>query len=518
MKTNTQPKLHISLSKEHNKYQSDVAEAFKGLDISFDGGLMRFSAEEMAMQVIIGIGSSAAWDLIKIGIKKLHQKFNTARITLRDSDSVMYTVKPDLSVTVLVIPERMKEFEHIKTFNDLVSHLKKEPISVNSAGWKETKLTDIGVFSKGSGITKDQLTKTGHNAIQYGELYTKFDFKIEKIYSHIPTEILPSTTKIQYGDILLAGSGETNEEIGKSASYLLHEDCYAGGDLIIFSPKNANSLFLSYFLNIGEGRKKLTELGQGQSVVHIYKSEVEKLKLHLPSLPEQDRIVSVVETWNKSIEKLEQKIKVKKQVKKYLMWDLLMGKKRLSGFKDKWQTIEVGELLNYEQPTKYIVSDTDYNDDYKTPVLTANKGFILGHTNETEGMYKNIPVIIFDDFTMDNKFVDFEFKVKSSAIKILTPKSKNVNLKFVFERIQLINIVTGEHRRHYLSEYQYITIDVPDIKEQNAIEKILTTADKEIAELQKKLNILKEQKRYLLNNLITGTIRTPETLSTKPTK
>jgi len=173
--------------------------------------------------------------------------------------------------------------------------------------WQETRLVDIGVFSKGSGITKDQLIVTGHNAIRYGELYTKYNFKIEKVYSHIPTEIIPTTTKIKYGDILLAGSGETNEEIGKSATYLLHEDCYAGGDLIIFSPKNANSLFLSYFLNIGEGRKKLTELGQGQSVVHIYKSEVEKLKLHLPSLPEQNRIVSVIETWDKSIEKLSNK-------------------------------------------------------------------------------------------------------------------------------------------------------------------------------------------------------------------
>ncbi|MHB1316376.1 MAG: restriction endonuclease subunit S [Minisyncoccota bacterium] len=522
MKTNTKPKLHISLSKEHSKYQPDVADAFKGLDVSFDGGLMRFSTEEMVMQVILAIGtgvvSSAVWDLIKVGIKNIHKKFNPARVTLRDSDSVMYTVKPDLSVTVLVVPDRAKEFEHIKTFDDLISYLKKEYVNVNSAGWKETKLTDIGVFSKGSGITKDQLTKTGHNAIRYGELYTKFDFKIEKIYSHIPTDILSTTTKIKYGDILLAGSGETNEEIGKSASYLLHEDCYAGGDVIIFSPKNANSLFLSYFLNIGEGRKKLTELGQGQSVVHIYKSEIEKLKLHLPSLPEQNRIVSVLETWDKSIENLTRKIETKKQVKKYLMWDLLMGKKRLSGFKDKWQTFEVGELLDYEQPSNYIVSDTNYSNEYKTPVLTANKGFVLGYTNETEGIYKNTPVIIFDDFTMDNKFVDFEFKVKSSAIKILTPKNKDVNLRFIFERLQLINIVIGEHRRHYLSEYQYITIDIPNVKEQNAIENILTTADKEITELEKKLLIIKEQKRYLLNNLITGTIRTPETLSTKLAK
>jgi len=282
--------------------------------------------------------------------------------------------------------------------------------------------------------------------------------------------------------------------------------------------KNITHKLLVYNLLSPYIQYKLLKLAGASTIPDLNHGDFYSIDLLLPPLSEQNRIVSVLETWDKSIEKLTQKIKTKKQVKKYLMWDLLMGKKQLGGFKDKWQTFEIGELLDYEQPSDYIVSDTDYSDEYKTPVLTANKGFVLGYTNETEGIYKNTPVIIFDDFTMDNKFVDFEFKVKSSAIKILTPKNKDVNLRFVFERLQLINIVIGEHRRHYLSEYQYITIDIPNIKEQNAIENILTTADKEITELEKKLSIIKEQKRYLLNNLITGTIRTPETLSTNLTK
>ncbi|PIR66895.1 MAG: restriction endonuclease subunit S, partial [Parcubacteria group bacterium CG10_big_fil_rev_8_21_14_0_10_36_14] len=146
--------------------------------------------------------------------------------------------------------------------------------------WQLTKLADIGVFSKGAGIAKEELSENGHNAIRYGELYTRYNVKINKIYSFISDKIIPLTKKIKYGDILFAGSGETIDEIGKSATYLLKEDCYAGGDVIIFSPKNANSLFLSYFLNFGEGRKKLRELGQGQSIVHIYKSDMEEIKLH----------------------------------------------------------------------------------------------------------------------------------------------------------------------------------------------------------------------------------------------
>ncbi len=279
---------------------------------------------------------------------------------------------------------------------------------------------------------------------------------------------------------------------------------------ILHENENSNLIFLYFLLQTINFKKYIV----GSTIPHIYFKDYKKEKIVIPLIPEQNRIVSVLEVWDKAIENLNKKIEIKKQTKKVLMKNLLIGKKRLSGFKDKWETKEIGELLDYEQPNRYIVNNTEYDDIHKTPVLTANKAFILGYTNETEGIYKSHPVIIFDDFTMDNKFVDFDFKVKSSAIKILTPQ-KDVNLKFVFERIQLINVIIGQHRRHYLSEYQYITIDTPNIKEQNAIAEILTISDKEISELKRKLEIIKEQKRYLLNNLITGAIRTPENLSVK---
>lgn len=213
-------------------------------------------------------------------------------------------------------------------------------------GWRETKLASIGTFSKGSGISKEQLSETGHNAIRYGELYTRHNFHIKKIYSFISDEIIPLTKKIDFGDILFAGSGETIDEIGKSAAYLLTEPAYAGGDTIIFRPKNANSLFLSYFLNVGEARKKLRELGQGQSVVHIYKSDIENVRLHLPPLPEQNRIVAVLETWDRVIEKLGYKIEVKKRIKKGLMQELLTGKTRLLGFRGVWESTAFGDITS----------------------------------------------------------------------------------------------------------------------------------------------------------------------------
>jgi len=385
-------------------------------------------------------------------------------------------------------------------------------------GWQQVKLGDYLLHSPDYGINAA--------AVEFSDALPAYiritDISEDGKFLSIKKTSVDHPDSKRYvladGDIVFARTGAS---VGKSYLYDQKDGKLVfAGFLIRMKPnkEKLNSAFLSAYTHTSKYKQWVEETSPRSGQPGINSVEYSNLRLLVPPLPEQNRIVSVLKTWDESIEKLACKIKAKKQVKKSLMQDLLTGKKRLIGFKDKWQTVEVGELLDYEQPTKYVVSNTNYSDGYNTPALTANKGFILGYTNETEGIYKNFPVIIFDDFTMDNKFVDFEFKIKSSAIKILTPKNKNVNLKFIFERIQLINIVIGEHRRHYLSEYQYITIDIPDIKEQNAIAKILTTADKEITELEKKLSIIKEQKRYLLNNLITGTIRTPETLSAKLTK
>lgn len=106
-----------------------------------------------------------------------------------------------------------------------------------------------------------------------------------------------------------------------------------------------------------------------------------------------------------------------------------------------WEKVALENLLEYEQPTNYIVASEEYNDNYPTPVLTAGKSFILGYTNETEGIYQNTPVIIFDDFTTESKFVDFEFKVKSSAMKILKAKD-NDTLKYLYYLMQILPLIT----------------------------------------------------------------------------
>ena len=112
----------------------------------------------------------------------------------------------------------------------------------------------------------------------------------------------------------------------------------------------------------------------------------------------------------------------------------------------KWLKIQLRDVLYYEQPTNYIVQNTNYQKEYKTPVLTAGKSFILGYTNEKNGIYDKLPCIIFDDFTTESKYVDFAFKVKSSAMKILSNNS-NVNLKYIYFSMKQIKVNFDTHKR-----------------------------------------------------------------------
>lgn len=130
---------------------------------------------------------------------------------------------------------------------------------------------------------------------------------------------------------------------------------------------------------------------------------------------------------------------------------------------------ELGQLLTYEQPTAYIVKSTEYNYNYKTPVLTAGKSFILGYTNEKENIFDKLPVIIFDDFTTATQYVNFEFKVKSSAMKILHINTELVNPKYIYYRMQIIQFDHSTHKRYWIQQYSKLKVQIPPLVEQERI-------------------------------------------------
>lgn len=148
-----------------------------------------------------------------------------------------------------------------------------------------------------------------------------------------------------------------------------------------------------------------------------------------------------------------------------------------------WEQRKYSEIFNYERPDLFIVSSEEYSDTFDTPVLTANKGFILGYTNETRTYNK--PCIIFDDFTLDTKYVDFPFMVKSSAMKMLTIK-EGFDLRFSYELLSTSKIENLGHARHYISVVQPTTVRTPKLSEQQEISRFFQKMDTLITLHQRK--------------------------------
>lgn len=181
----------------------------------------------------------------------------------------------------------------------------------------------------------------------------------------------------------------------------------------------------------------------------------------------------------------------------------LMPDSRFPEFRNAgaWEEKPLDSLLDYRQPTGYLVSDTNYSDSYKTPVLTAGKTFILGYTNEQHGIFaENLPVIIFDDFTTATQFVDFPFKAKSSAMKILQARA-GVSIKFMYEAMQMTSYEVGAHERHWISKFAPMSILVPELNEQQKIAECLASLDEVITLESQKLDTLKTHKQGLMQQL-----------------
>ena len=181
----------------------------------------------------------------------------------------------------------------------------------------------------------------------------------------------------------------------------------------------------------------------------------------------------------------------------------------------EYKTIE--SVTNYEQPGPYIVKDTNYKEEYDIPVLTAGQTFILGYTNEKNGIYNasiEKPVIIFDDFTTANKWVDFNFKVKSSAMKIITSKDEAIlSIRFLYHLIQNIKYAPENHERQWIAKYSQFKIPVPPIEIQNEIVRILDNFTSLTAELTAELIARNKQYEYYRDKLLLTDERNNENIT-----
>ncbi|NOL52500.1 restriction endonuclease subunit S [Pelistega suis] len=183
---------------------------------------------------------------------------------------------------------------------------------------------------------------------------------------------------------------------------------------------------------------------------------------------------------------------------------MLVPKLRFPEFTDAWEQRKLGEVFKYEQPTKYIVKSTDYDNNYKTPVLTAGQSFILGYTNETEGIKDATakhPVVIFDDFTTSSHYVDFSFKIKSSAMKLLSVINENFNTIYAFYLLKNIAYVPSNHERHWISIFSNFDVKIASLQEQQKIGSFFALFERYITIHQRKLENLKKLKTGLLQKM-----------------
>jgi type I restriction enzyme S subunit len=195
--------------------------------------------------------------------------------------------------------------------------------------WETKMLGELGIFSKGAGIKKDDVLDYGLPCIRYGEIYTRHHDLIKIFYSFISQNVASNSHLIKSGDLLFTGSGETSEEIGKCVAFIGDESAYAGGDIVIFSPKEQDSMFLGYLMNHKSIIRQKSRMGQGDAVVHIQAKNLAQLQLYLPPVEEQKAIAQVLSDIDTEIAALEKRRAKTQAIKQGMMQELLTGRTRL---------------------------------------------------------------------------------------------------------------------------------------------------------------------------------------------
>ena len=388
-------------------------------------------------------------------------------------------------------------------------------------GWVWCKLGDLAFYKKGpfgSSLTKSMFVAQSDNtykvyeqknAIQKDHKLGSYFISKEKYESLISFAVQPN-------DIIVSCAGTIGE------TYVLPENIREGIInqalmLIRLYHRDIERFYLLYFDFIL--KEEAYKESKGTAIKNIPPFDILKnFYIPLPPLAEQQRILDEVDNWMSLVDSIDSNKEhlesIIKQTKSKILDLAIHGKLVPQDPNDEpaselikhinpkaeitcdnghytqlpvgWCKCLLEDIVKYEQPQAYIVNSTDYNDSYLTPVLTAGKSFIIGYTNETEGIYQNTPCIIFDDFTTDSKLVDFPFKVKSSAMKILKV-TDDIEIEYVTMFMSITRLIGDTHKRYWISEYSKLCIPIPPKEEQKRIINIVKTAFKKLDAIMENL-------------------------------
>ena len=294
-----------------------------------------------------------------------------------------------------------------------------------------------------------------------------------------------SAKKLPAGSILLSSRATIGE-----CSIAQRECTTNQGFQNLIPKKDTNNEFLYYLAQTK--KHHFIKYASGSTFLEISNSEIKKTKCTVPGTEEQTQIAAFLSALDDRIAVQNKIIEDLKVLKKELNYSLIG--RIING---KSSNCKIEDVIDYEQPTNYIVKSDMYIENGETPILTANKAFLLGYTIENEGVYNKSDCIILDDFTLDFKYVNFPFKIKSSAIKILTAK-KDIELRYFYEYLLFLGLTSHEHKRHYISEVAPLPLYLPSIDEQRNALSVLNSISKKIKVEENYISALKAQKCFFL--------------------
>jgi type I restriction enzyme S subunit len=377
---------------------------------------------------------------------------------------------------------------------------KQTEVGLIPSDWEIKSLDEVGKFSKGSGVKKDESLSGDIPCIRYGEIYTKHSDYIKQFYSFISEEVSNTAKRLKKGDILFAGSGETKEEIGKSVAFINEFEAYAGGDIVILTNSNAEPLFLGYLLNAPLIQKQKASRGQGDAVVHISATQLGAIKIPLPpTKAEQTAIATALSDADALISSLEKLIAKKRNIKQGAMQKLLQPK-------EGWEVKKLGDVVEIRKG-QLITDNTRVNGNIpviaggKAPAYYHNKANRNGKTITISGSGASAGYVAFHNYPI--------FASDCSTIE----EHKNYSIEYVFYLMQLLQdkiykMQTGGAQPHiHPSDLNPIEVSFPKKVKQEEIATILSDMDAEINALETKLEKYKKVKLGMMQNLLTGKIR-----------
>ena len=391
--------------------------------------------------------------------------------------------------------------------------------------WKEYLLRDIGIFRKGSGISRDESQTGTIPAVRYGEIYTMHHNYVRQYKSHISEEVARRALQVRYGDILFACSGETKEDIAKCVAIVDEKEVYAGGDIIVLSPTvKTNPIFLGYILNTADIIRQRAQLAQGDAIVHISVSAIQSIMITMPEYEEQCSIATALSDIDALITNLEKLIAKKKAIKQGAMQELLTGKRRLPGFDGEWGNVVIGEngYLLRESINPQIMPLSVFSE-YSMPAFDFGKkpNRVVGADMHSNRTVISGNVLLFNKLNVRQKRIWLVCASEKNAVcssEFLPYCSDAISLRFLAHVLgteevtaYFIGSSTGtsnSQKRITPATFLEYSLFAPlEISEQNAIADVLDNIDREIVQLEQKLKKYQNIKCGMMSELLTGRIR-----------